>query len=59
MTGQRITDNLDAMLGVLPPATARRLGELDRSDELLEIILYLGRVPTARFLDREEVLSEV
>ncbi|HNT24763.1 MAG TPA: R3H domain-containing nucleic acid-binding protein [Anaerolineales bacterium] len=59
MTGQRITDNLDAMLGVLPPATARRLGELDRSDELLEIILDLGRVPTARFLDREEVLSEV
>ncbi len=59
MTGQRITDNLDAMLGVLPPAIARRLVELDRSDELLEIILDLGRVPTARFLDREEVLAEV
>jgi stage III sporulation protein SpoIIIAA len=57
MTGKRITDNLDAMLNVLPPAITRRLVELNRSDELLEVILDLGRVPTARYVDGEEVLS--
>ena len=59
MTGKRITDNLDAMLGVLPPQITHRLAEMNRSDELLEIILDLGRLPTARFLDREEVLAKV
>src|SRR3990172_6146567 len=59
MTSKRITDNLDAMLGVLPPHLTQQLITLNRSDELLEVILDLGRVPTARFLDREEVLSEV
>jgi stage III sporulation protein SpoIIIAA len=58
MTGTRITDNLDALLSVLPVEVAKRLVELDRSDDLLEIILDLGRVPTARYLDLEVVLSD-
>ena len=58
MTGKRITDNLDAMLGVLPPHTTRALLAMGRSDELLEVILDLGRLPTARFLDGEYPLSE-
>ncbi len=58
MTGTRITDNLDALLNVLPPAVSQSLVVLDRSDELLEIILDLGRVPTARYLDGEQVLSQ-
>jgi stage III sporulation protein SpoIIIAA len=58
MTGRRITDNLDALLGVLPPQICQRLTEIDRSDELLEVILDLGRVPTARYLDGEKVLSQ-
>jgi len=57
MTGKRITDNLDAMFNVLPPEITRRLVELNRSDELLEVILDLGRVPTARYVDGEQVLS--
>ncbi|OGO14821.1 MAG: AAA family ATPase [Chloroflexi bacterium RBG_13_68_17] len=57
MTGQRITDDLEAMLGVLPPEVARRLTELNRKDDLLEVILDLGRVPTARFIDGEVALS--
>jgi len=58
MTGRRITDNLDALLGVLPPLIVTRLIALDRSDELIEVILDLGRIPTARYLDGEVVLSE-
>jgi stage III sporulation protein SpoIIIAA len=59
MTSKRITDNLDAMLGVLPPHLSQQLVDLNRSDALLEVILDLGRVPTARYLDLEEVLSQV
>ncbi len=59
MTSKRITDNLDIMIGVLPPHLVQKLAEIDRSDDLLEVILDLGRVPTARYLDKEEVLSPV
>ena len=58
MTGKRITDNLDAMLGVLPAYITQALLTMGRSDELLEVILDLGRVPTARFLDGELPLSK-
>ncbi len=58
MTRRRITDDLDAMLGVLPPDITHRLMEIDRQDDLLEVILDLGRVPTARFVDSEVALSE-
>ena len=59
MNRKRITDNLDVLLNVLPPQVAQRLNAINRSDDLLEIILDLGRVPTARYVDREEVLSQV
>jgi len=56
--GRNITDNLDALLAVLPAPLAERLQQIDRSDDLLEVILDLGRVPTARFVDCEEPLQE-
>jgi stage III sporulation protein SpoIIIAA len=59
MTGKRITDNLDVMLNVLPPQIAHQLNAINRPDDLLEVILDLGRVATARYIDREEVLSQV
>jgi stage III sporulation protein SpoIIIAA len=59
MTGKRITDNLDALINVLPPPIAERLTAIGRSDDLLEVILDLGRVPTARYVDGEQVLSQV
>ena len=43
---------------VIPTVLCERLRQLDRSDELLEVILDLGRVPTARYLDGEVVLSD-
>jgi stage III sporulation protein SpoIIIAA len=59
MTGKRITDNLDAMLNVLPVPLVEQLIKNDRSDDLLEVILDLGRVPTARYIDNEAILSPI
>lgn len=58
MTHKRITDNLDDLLEVLPPKIERELRKIDRPDELLEVILDLGRVPTARYTDGEITLNE-
>jgi len=46
------------MLNVLPPHVVQRLTVLDRSDDLLEVILDLGRIPTARYVDEEVPLSQ-
>jgi stage III sporulation protein SpoIIIAA len=59
MNRKRITDNLDVLLNVLPQQMAHQLNTINRSDDLLEVILDLGRVPTARYIDREETLSQV
>lgn len=59
MTGRHITDNLDDLLDVLPPEITKKIGEIDRQDDLLEVILDLGRVPTARFVDGEIALSQI
>jgi stage III sporulation protein SpoIIIAA len=58
MTQLKITDDLDALLGVLPQSIVEAVHKADDYDNLLEIILDLGRVPTARFVDREIVLRE-
>jgi stage III sporulation protein SpoIIIAA len=58
MKKRRITDDLDTLLGVLPPGIAEAVTAVNDSDNLLEVILDLGRVPTARFLDGEVVLRE-
>lgn len=50
---QRITDDLSSLLEVLPPEVTQVLAQINRYDELLEVILDLGRVPTARFTDGE------
>jgi stage III sporulation protein SpoIIIAA len=57
MEQRKITDDLQALLGVLPQEIAKALTQADDSDNLLEVILDLGRLPTARFVDREVVLS--
>ena len=58
MTQRKITDDLNAMLEVLPSTISESLHRVDHWDELLEVILDLGRVPTARYLDGETVLDE-
>jgi len=58
MTHYKITDDLNALLAVLPVRIQNALHEQNRSDELLEVVLDLGRLPEARFIDFEVVLSE-
>ena len=59
MTQVQIIDNLDTLLNVLPPQIASSVVQQGNSDRLLEIILDLGRLPTARFIDEEIVLSQL
>ncbi len=56
--GYQITDDLVSLLEVLPPEIAEAIQTIDRNDDLIEIILDLGRVPTARFTDGEHVLLD-
>jgi len=58
MKKNRITDNMDALLNVLPTHISDELTEINRTDDLLEVILDVGRIPTARFVDEEVILSE-
>ncbi|MBC7258829.1 MAG: AAA family ATPase [Chloroflexi bacterium] len=55
---QKITDDLEALVAVLPPHIQKALREADRADELLEVVLDLGRLPEARFLHHEVKLSD-
>ena len=54
---RRITDNIDILRVVLPEFINRALDEVGNLDNLLEIVLDLGRVPAARFTHGEEALS--
>jgi stage III sporulation protein SpoIIIAA len=58
MTQLRITDDLEALMDVLPADIRQAVLRADDSENLLEVILDLGRVPTARFVDREITLRE-
>ena len=53
-----ITDDLSALLSVLPGEYTRVLNHENQSDDLLEIIMDLGRIPVARYIDREINLSD-
>jgi len=52
MTKHQITDNLPALFSVLPKEYVSEVKK-NKLDDLLEIIMDLGRFPMARFLDRE------
>jgi len=54
----RITDDLDALLDVVPPPIAEAVRRENHGDDLLEIVLDLGRLPEARFLGHEVALSK-
>jgi stage III sporulation protein SpoIIIAA len=58
MGQHRITDDLSSLLAIVPADVAEMIRQMGRQDELLEIILDLGRVPTARFIDGEYVLLD-
>jgi len=53
MTQHRITDDLEALLDVLPSNIRHAVEKANNSDKLLEIVIDLGRIPAARFVDGE------
>ncbi len=50
------TDDLDALLRGLPPDVHQNLAAVDGLENLLEVVMDLGRPPEARFLGREVTL---
>jgi len=49
MSELKITDDLDLLYQAIPPLIEERLRAINRRDELLEVVLDLGREPEARF----------
>ena len=58
MTQHRITDDLEALLEVLPSNIRHAVEKANNSERLLEIVIDLGRVPNARFVENEITLVE-
>jgi stage III sporulation protein SpoIIIAA len=54
----QITDDLDALIDVLPRRVADAVRSRPNNFELLEVVLDLGRVPEARYPGLEVILSE-
>jgi len=55
---QNITDDLEALLAVLPASLAKAVCEANQAEDLLEVVMDLGRLPEARFVNREVVLRD-
>jgi stage III sporulation protein SpoIIIAA len=53
-----VTDNLSQLLDVLPPPARTHLDKLDSMEDLLEIILDLGRPAEARFPNNVKELGD-
>ena len=58
MEQRKITDDLDVLMEVLPEKLSAYVKKAGSSQNLLEIVMDLGRVPLARFTDGEVILSE-
>ena len=58
ITTQRITDDLDRLLAVLPESVRRARDPAEARNQLLEVVLDLGRVPEARYPGRAVALGE-
>ena len=55
---RRITDDLDKLRQVIPDELKSALDTLGPTDNLIEIVLDLGRAPAARFVDKEVILLD-
>src|SRR5262245_47010315 len=55
---QTLTDDLHVLTSVLPPQLQSALNEINDPDNLVEIVLDLGRLPEARYLQGEKYLSD-
>ena len=57
MSTERITDDLQRLLALLPAAVREALDPSERRDQLLEVVLDLGRIPEARYPGRSVELG--
>ena len=53
-----VADGLDLLLDVMPVRLRMVLESHPQREDLLEVVLDLGRLPEARFADRKEALSQ-
>ena len=51
-------EDLRTLLTILPPSIAESVEVAGNAEALLEIVMDLGRVPTARYIDSERVLRQ-
>ncbi len=57
--GQRqLREDLRTLLDILPESVRQAIDRIGKVDELLEVVLDLGRDPTARYVGGEETLRE-
>ncbi|MBV9278582.1 MAG: AAA family ATPase [Chloroflexi bacterium] len=54
---ENLADDTEALFGVLPPHIYQGVRRSDRANDVLEVVMDLGREPEARFPDGELVLS--
>ncbi len=55
---EQAQEDLRLFLDVLPESIRQAVSEKGRADELLEVVLDLGRLPSARFVDGEIVIRD-
>jgi len=58
MNTLQITDDLELLLAILPHRIREALAQVNRSSDLIEVVLDLGRLPEARFTQGELYLSD-
>ena len=49
----RITDDLDSLLSVLPPSISEAIRRIGRFNDLIEVVMDLGRLPESRYVSAE------
>lgn len=54
MQEQRITDDLEVLLNVLPQSIVAPLRRIGRFGQLIEIVMDLGRIPESRYVNAEQ-----
>lgn len=55
---RRITDDIHELKRVLPPPLSEAIDTIGNTDDLLEIVVDLGRMPTARYVEGEITLLD-
>jgi stage III sporulation protein SpoIIIAA len=55
---QQITSDIELFIAVMPPYIQQAIAQVDHVENLIEVVLDLGRKPEARFTTDEVVLAE-